>query len=232
MTGLQVHYDEGALGTRVGQIGVPPIGREPDIVQVAALRRNRFVEADHLRDPVRPQVDPDELGTTRHHGPRRRRGRVDDPEIAAPIGDDALDADEVIAGRELVLPDVAPAVPLGVGIGPDPAVARQLGDGDGRVFGPAREVHENAPVRGDRDAGHLVLEGSHELQSGLAARRWRRPLLSGGCAGEERQRERGAGGVETGHGSLICIIGLGASGGGYCTNTARTQPSSLCLNMW
>lgn len=98
LAGLQIHDDESAFGPGIGQIGVPPIRREPHIVEVAALGCDRLVEADHLCHLVRLQVDPDELGAARHDGCRCRRGRVDDPEIALNVGDDALDADEVIAG--------------------------------------------------------------------------------------------------------------------------------------
>jgi hypothetical protein len=87
-----------------------------------------------------------------------RSGRIHYPKVATGICDDALDANEVVLRGNLVLLGISPGVPILVRIRLDSTVLRHLGYGDGRVFGPAREVHEDATVRCDRDAGDLVLE--------------------------------------------------------------------------
>ena len=98
LAALEIHDDESTFGPGIGQIGVAAIWRNPHIVEVAALGCDRVVEVDHLRNLVRLQVDPDELGPTRYNEFRGRRGGIDDPEIAVRIGHDALDAHEVISG--------------------------------------------------------------------------------------------------------------------------------------
>ena len=231
---LEIDHDERALRTRVRQVRMAPIRREADVVEVAALGRHRFAEGDGLRDLVRAQVDPDKLRFTRDDLRGRRSRGIDHPEASAPVGDDALHANEVIARIDLVLPGVPPSVPFLVRVGLDLAIPRDFGDGDGRVLAPAREVHEDAPVRRDRHSGDLVLEARHELQPRRTARR-RRLLREGWAAAEERQHEgggEGGGGFELGHDHLVGATGGLAMGGClYGANTARTQPSVLCLNM-
>ena len=202
---------------------MPPIRRKPHVVQVAALRGDRLVEADHLRNLVRLQVDPDELGPTLHNGCCGWRGRIDDPEIAVRIGHDALDAHEVIAGRHLVLLGVAPGIPLVIRVRFDLAVARHLGHRDRCILRPTREVDEDAPILRNGHSGHLVFKAGDLLQLRWTLR-WCCTLLCHGCGGQERSEKQGHR-CEPEHAHLhrVAMIVWDAAAP-HSVNAVRTQP--------
>nr|WP_277979014.1 hypothetical protein [Sphingomonas phyllosphaerae] len=133
----QVDHDQRALGAGIGQLGMTTIRAEPYVVDIRAGRRDILVEVDDLRDPVRRKIEPHQLGAARHDIALPRRCGISYPEVPPVIGDDALHADEMVAGRNLILLGVPPAAPARDQIGADPTVRSAYGNRDRRILCPA-----------------------------------------------------------------------------------------------
>ena len=167
----------------------------------------------------------------------RRCRRVDHPQAAALVGDHALHADPVVARGHLVLLGVAPRVPGLVRVGPQPAVGRDLGDGDRRILGPAREADEDAPGLRDRHTRGLVAEARHLAQRPRRLGRGRRrggvrglALAAARASGErgEDQRHQDRALAELRHGRPPCAVAAGPArpGARLGSDRSATVPAS------
>ena len=179
-----VQHDQRATLAGIGEVRGGAVRADAHVVHVAALRGRRLVEridADHL---VGAQVDLHQLDAAGLDELVAGGRRVDDPEEALRVHGDALDADEVVLQGERV--QVAPSVPRGVRVGPQLAAGHHLGDRDGHVGLPAREVDEHPALLGHGDPRHLLLEACHHGQGRFRGRR-RRPGPCGGDGGGEHE---------------------------------------------
>ena len=159
----QVDDDDpvGPLVRRVGQEGVSRLAAaevEADVVDVARRQDHLRRERDDPGDPVRLQVDADQLGAAGRGRAELDAAGVDGPEPVARVDHDALHGDQV-------LPVARPGGPVGglVGVG-DRLAVLDLGDREVDLVAPLRVADEDAPGVRDRHAGgHRPVEGGDRL---------------------------------------------------------------------
>ncbi len=156
-----------------------------DVIQIGHWQSHVRGENDFFGDPVRVEVNRDQLRTTRFDPAEREAPGVENPETTTGrINNDALHRDQYV---RLV---VAACVMIDFRVRVRKCLSIfDFRDGVFDVVSPFGEVHKNPAIVGDSDSSrHRTVKGCHHLQ--LTDDRFFRKFLSPTHNGERQQRKQ------------------------------------------